>query len=271
MSFEEKYLSKMIRVSAHDRNFEIKNTSNSDFEINVPNTTIALRNVHAVSVVSVQLPNMFYNVKDCKFTFTRVSDGQEFTINLDDGQYSVDEFFAEFGAKYNTALGGVTFLYNPTTSANPYLDENTQKINLHFGIQISFTASLENNCCELMGFSFDNTAYTTAANGQLTSPYIVNLAGVSSVFVHSKTLSNGSHDMEINPKNVHSIVAVPMDTYFGETTFWQNSSSSSHIIKFNSSRQISRIPLSLRNNRGKLLDINGADWSIVFKVYYTLN
>ncbi len=264
---ETKYASSMVRVSSHDRNFNIKNESSSSFTVNVPSNTEQLKNVLAVQPLSVKLPNLFYNCYNSIFKFS--INTVDYSISVPDGQYTIDSFMNEFVSAYNTATGN-TMTYNSTSSATPDLDPITFKLDLDFASlsAITFTASADNNIAQKLGFSYDDTVYTSSATGVITSPYPVDLSGPDAVYIHSIQMSNGVHDMDTSG-DIHVITAIPLDKPFGQTCFWQNSSASSHLIKFYSPRNITNISMNLRDNRGRLLDIQGADWTIILKVYYS--
>ena len=268
--YESKFKSTLIRISAHDRSFVTPNQSPTDFELNVPTSNVALKNVVAVSPVSMSLTHFFYNVYNCTFKYTRVSDNAERELKLDDGQYDVDSLLEHVVAKFNVYEPNGAMTYIDTNDPNnPSLNPITHRMSFDFGMNISFTSSINNKLAEIFGFSYDNVTYTTA-NNQITAPYCFDLSGENCIFIHSKALSNGASDLETTPKEVHSILSIPLaNAYFGETVSWRNNSSSANLIKFNSPRQLSSIPISIRNNRGEKLNLQGSDFTLVVKCFYT--
>jgi len=266
---ETRYLSSIVRISAHDRNMNIPNFSSANFEINVPNSVRSLKNVVALSIQSVQLPHMFYNIYNATLKYIRVSDGAQRELVVDDGQYTIDQLMDHIVVKFNAYEANGAMVYNATTSQTPDLNDITQKLSLNFGMDIKIQSGTDCKLGEILGFSHDGTVYATT-NNAVVAPYIFDLSGNDCVYIHSKTLSNGASDLEVNLKNVHSILAIPLDVFFGETAYYSNKSNGSNLIKFNSPRNITHIPISIKDNRGNQLSIQGADWTMVIKVYYVL-
>ena len=108
---QNEFNSKLIRISAHDRDFSRVNESNSQFEINLPSNTRGMRDVIASVPISFHCTNLFYNVKDAQFLF---NDGADQVVTVPDGQYTIDEFMDAFVASYNTVTG-LAMVYLPTT------------------------------------------------------------------------------------------------------------------------------------------------------------
>jgi len=266
---ETRYNSKLIRISSHDRNFDIPNQTSSNFTLNIPNTVNSLKRVVALSPVSVQIPNFFYNVYECSLKYTRVSDNTARELKVDDGQYTIDELMNHVVTKFNAFEQNGAMVYNPTTSQTPDFNSITQKMSFNFGMDIKIKSGIDNKLAEIFGFSHDGKEYSTT-NNAITAPFVFDLSGNDCVYIHSKQLSNDAVDLEVNTKTVHSIVAIPLDVFFGETAYWKNNSSSSNLIKFNSPRNITNISISVRDNRGNLLSIQGADFTMVIKVFYLL-
>ena len=86
---QNEFNSKLIRISAHDRDFSRSNESNSQFEINLPSNTRGMRQVIASVPISFHCTNLFYNVVDAQFLF---NDGADQVVTVSDGQYTIDEF-----------------------------------------------------------------------------------------------------------------------------------------------------------------------------------
>ncbi len=265
---QNEFNSKLIRISAHDRDFNRLNESNSQFEINLPSNTRGMRQVIASVPISFHCTNLFYNVTDAQFLF---NDGiSDKVVTVSDGQYTIDEFMAAFVTSYN-AVTGLAMVYLPTTDANPDIDPITAVIDLDFKQQITFTASDENNIGIILGFSFDNVEYTTDGAGLITSPYPVDISGVDAVYLHSRSLSTGATDLDTK-ENVEYFpyLQVPLDAAFGCPIFWKSTSNASFIHKYVTPRDISSIAISLRDNRGRLLNVQNSDWSLLLKVYYLI-
>ncbi len=269
---ESKYASKLIRISAHDRNFSIPNQTSTNFTVNVPNNVTSLKNVVAISPVSCHMPNMFYNVYNGFFSYSyigNITNNLTTVVNrrmVPDGQYDIDEFMTAFVETWNTYHPNDTMTYSPTTSQNPDLDPITYRLKLQFPFNITIETGPEQRIAEILGFSHISASVST--NGLLYAPYAFDLSGNDAVYIHSRTLSNGCSDLEVIEKDIHSILMMPLDQNFSYTCYWKNNSSSSNLIKFNTPRNITSIPISVRDNRGTLLDINGADWTLTIKVFY---
>ena len=247
--------SRLLKISSSDR-LPIQGQSNSDFSINVPANSVSLNSVVGVQVVACSIPNIFDNIHEFNDVFTyTISDGTEYSITFPHGHYDSDTLLGELVTQLTTQLGGgdaceytIDPISNVVIITTPGFDITVQDTEL---------------ATEYLGFSINQTSISNV----LTAVYPINLSYPDCVFVHSRQLSQGTTDFDMS----HCILAVPMEKAYGYVNHFQSTSDTSNLMAYNALRKFNQISLTLRDFKGRVLDIKGFNWSILIKVYYNLN
>ena len=259
-SFDSKYQSKLLRLSAHDRDRSRPNQTNSDFSIDIKSQNTELKKIVAIQVVNCQIPNVFYNIPDGLNTFNfddALSAPQ--TVTITPGQYQLVQFMDAFLDLIDTKLSF------PLGTSSYVFDDITNKITITFPEIITFTSHREDNpLLYKLGYGFDVYSGTTIA-----ASYIINLIGPHTVSIHSPEISNGVLDYGSRSSTVRMIAQVPLDNPFGSMCYF-NATTNSDIIKYQSLKSINRIRLVLRDIQGRRLDIQEHDWNMTLKIWYLL-
>jgi len=263
MDLDAKTFSKYVRISSHDRDFNDTSQTASSFKVNIPSHSREFTALVGCQVVSAHIPNLFYNINEYNnsFTFTTIGDGLPHTIVVPEGQYSSTELVDDLIALIDAEL----------SSSNSYsVADNTFKLTLTFSEDVKFTPSIDTNGLPvILGWGEREIEYTTTASS-ITSPYPIDLSGVDAVYVHTRELSAGLTDFDISGQDVHPIVSVPLNVSFGQVAYYQSQDSTTGLIRFRNQRAITEINLRLRDSRGRLLDLNGSDMTVVVKIYFRL-
>jgi hypothetical protein len=260
MDLDSKSFSKLIRVSAHDRNLSNVSETAEKFRVGVPGYSREFGRLLASQVVSCHITHTFYNVDvySKQFVFTTPGDSQVHTITMTEGQYSSTEYLDHLIALIDAEL----------SSSNAYsIDQNTQKITLTFSEDIKLTPSISQNPVAVnLGFGLNEIEYASSSS-IITAPYVINLAGPNSVYIHCRQLSAGTSDFD-TPADVHSILEVPLDQPFGSVCRYQASDAMAGLIRYRNARSIDELEFRVRDSRGRLLNCQDVDWSIIIKIYY---
>lgn len=263
LTLDAKYQSRLLRLSAHDRDKNRANESNSDFTLDVKSQNNELKKVVAIQVINAQIPNVFYNISTGQNTFDyEILGVPQPQIVVDEGQYELGQFMDKFLSLLDTALtlplGSSTYQFNETGSAPDY------KVKITSGSAIEFTSSENNPIAWILGYG--DASYTGT---QFDAPWIVNLTGPQTVSIHSTQISNPVLDYGASSGTVRMIAQVPLDKPFGQMCYF-NVQTSSDLIKYQSIKSFNQIRLILRDNRGRRLDIGNHDYSLTLKVYFLL-
>ena len=81
----------LLRISSLDRD-RAGSTSTSDFVVNYKNSS-SIQSVKRISIKTVSIPNVFYNVNQWKNTFNyKIAGALQTPITVAIGQYTIDEY-----------------------------------------------------------------------------------------------------------------------------------------------------------------------------------
>lgn len=264
--------SKIWRISAHDRVDLNQNTS--AFSIDVPSLVESFQNVLAIQMISASIPSSFYNVdtfdldenKDPTLEF--YYNGGLVVLTIPRGQYIVqservapfatNDLLSTIETQFNTVTGSnITFSYDPIkTKLSVSHATNTLEIKQD---------NLDNNLWYKLGFLKTQGPSTT-----LVADSLPNLSGVQQLFIHINQLSNNSIDLD-KENGISLIGSVLVTAPYGSNNNYEIKSSMANLLKYNNPRNISFLDIRLRDSRGRLINLNGQDWTVVIKSYYVLD
>ena len=275
--FEHKYHTRTVRISAHDRSVDkLAQETNEQFEVDCPSNGGHWARVHAIKIIAVEIPHTTYNVAKMPdgtnptFTWSDLSGGP-WTVEITPGQYTANELLTALG----TALSGsASPAFNGDDFSGSSVDPITGRVTLVStgGNQFISIASgyYTNRIGYLLGGEDLSTVTTLIGSASYTFPYLPRLYGLSAVTVHCPQLGISTVDFDRGSANHFPLVRVPMDVGYSVVAHYQSRDDATNLIVYPSPRGISHIELTLRDDRGDIIDINHADWSIVFKIYYSV-
>ena len=266
MDLDKDTFSKIIRINSHDREFDRTNQSNSNFTLNVPSYASEFSKVVGVQIVQVSLPNIFYNIPEGRNTWAFQVGGSDEEISIPgDIQYSASSFITALELSFNA---------NPTLSAlgtgltTIALDPTTFKLTFVFPSNtISWVSDQKNYLSVKSGFGFSETEYS-GTNIYIT-PSTITLSGPNICYIRSNQLSANSSDFD-RSGDVGTICYVVLDNAFGEICNYNIQDSTSSLIRYRNSRNITNIDIKLSNKFGEALDIQEHGINIIAKIYYKL-
>ena len=260
------------RISAHDRT-DIKNNT-SAFSVDIPSGVESFRNVIAIQLISATIPTSFYNIdtydltqSDPKLSF--YYNGVPITLDIPRGQYVIvtdraaspfpdndlltviqDEFAAVTGSaiswSYDTVKNLLTLSH--ATNTLEIRQENLTDINIwdKLGFQ------------DVQGPALSITGDT-----------LPNISGAQELFIHVNQLANNTIDLD-RENGISLIGNVFVDSPFGSTNHYDIKSSMANLIKYRTQRNVDFLDIRIRDSRGRLIDLNQQDWTMVIKSYYII-
>ena len=189
-----------------------------------------------VVISNIIIPHTFYNINENNNTFV---------ITKTDGSSKDVRFPIQFmnaNDITSTLIEGVTIVFDKKTFKFTF---NTAPISNITSIQ--FTTSHK-----IFGFQ-QNVIYSLAT--PLTAPFVADFNSIPAVYIrcnqiHSKFVYNNNRTSIL-----HRLV---VDKPFGQLLTYQNNSTDMFINQEN----IGYLQLSLTDNRGQHLNLNGADWKL---------
>lgn len=238
----------IVFIDSSDRNTWEDSTS---FKVDVD--TLLGSDVQSVSIQYIQIPTSYYRINSTNNTFLLgVSGSAPVTVTVPVDNYNITNFVGVAGAlatAMNAAGLGVTFdpEYN-TSSGNLVITASSG----------DFFITTNGNNNAYLGMAVNVTQYS--ASSVLTSSGILDLSGTKFIEVRSDLNLNSSTTINYN-RNV--LARIPVSVAPFNTIIY----TSQAFVKINSrSNFFNSITLSLWDDRGSPLDLNGADWSMCMVV-----
>ena len=232
--------SRLLRISSKDRSLE----SPSKYQITYKTNDNDLHQIKRVVLKSAIIPNSQYNIHQYNNTF--YFDGEPYIIPV--GQYTITMLISTLA---NT-IPGLAISQSPLT----------KKLTLTYGSPFSVLVNDENPLARVLGITEDVEDVSTYSCKALPD-----LSGLENIYIASQTLSNHSA-MICNDKQKQSIFcSVGVNVPFGQTMILEEDSVSLDYTDFYGPRNISTIDISLLDENNNVLDLNGLDWVLTFRVY----
>jgi len=295
---DQKYDSTLIRVSSNDRKEDLKHESSESFSANIGVPYM----IHGCQVLTAHIPNTFYNISEGTFHFTVTHYSVPFNIHthvviqgsIAKGQYSDTELLDAFYTAADTILltESVNHSWMPrlnrtetkimdiTHKTRITFDSPSSFVNEAAGnsvtIEISKFDDIDNEVLHHLGWRDNINSVNTAAGDyslvvlapglgslEFTSPYSLDLTGRRIIDVYCPELAATA------PGDPPIIAEVPMTQEWGDICFYQAPHDFAFLNEYSNPRYISEISLSLRDEKGRLLDIGNHDWSVLVKIFYS--
>ena len=264
MDLDKDTFSKIIRINSHDRQFDRKNQSNSNFTLNVPSYAAEFGKVVGLQVIQVSLPNVFYNIPEGRNTW-------QFKVGASVEEISIPSDIQYRAASFITALE-TSFNANATLSAfgatTITLDPQTFKLTFTFPTNtISWVSDQKNYLSVKSGFGFSETEYS--GTNVFITPSTIALSGPNICYIRSNQLSANSSDFD-RSGDVGTLTYIVLDKGFGEVCNYNIQDSTSSLIRYRNARNLTNIDIRLSNKFGEPLDVGQHDINIIAKIYYKL-
>ena len=229
-----------ILINSKDR---IVGTSN-DFRIEIQQ----LKNVNKVELLSVSIPNTIYNVSTGNNTIIFNEGSSDLTAILNSGAYDIYELMTQLDTSMNS-VSTATYVssYNPVT----------------FRLTITSTVNFivkNSNILYTIGFlnhlTF-NTVQTSdyAVRLQIPKNYFIYISELGTDFSKS-TGSNRSSNFIITSQ----VNSTDIDFYFQNSHY--------NIVELYQKNTLTSLSISIFDEAGNLIDMNGSDWTILLRFSY---
>lgn len=261
------------RVSAHDRT-DLKD-STSAFSVDIPSGVESFRNVLAIQLISATVPTSFYNIDT--YDLSKTDPKLEFyyngvftTLTIPRGQYIIvtDRTASPFPA--NDLLTVIETQFASVTGSSITWSYDTVKSLLSITHATNTLEIKQDNIdpvgiWEMLGFQ-----KTQGAALSLTGDTLPNISGAQELFIHVQQLANNTIDLD-KENGISLISSIFIDKPFGSTNHYQIQSSMANLIKYSTQRNIDFLTTRIRDSRGRLIDLNGQDWSMIIRAYYVIS
>lgn len=259
-------LEKLIVISSEDKDNASSN-SNSDFIVNLRESYYT-QNILKVLVKECSVPNVFPNIRGADYgtsrnnVFACSTGAGPLSVIVPEGQYLL--------GSVTPSLDFVTVLTNeintiiaPTTIAITYNELTNKLIFTATGSNLTIYGSNSVPPLSVLGSKeLINDAIGIGANGlslvngvAKSAPFQVDLSGYQNVYLHSKDIAL-SHAIDGDFGLISMVTPVNLsDAPYGSYAYRKNDDDELSQISYDDVRNLKRIRLVLRDNKGNILPI----------------
>jgi len=225
-----------------------------DFNMNIPD----LIKVHSIVMKSCSIPNTQYNINSNNNSFEFLIGGgptpTPTSIFVPVGNYTIDELINELtGSGAGIFYGMQIVIEFPSGKLNFTFNTTVQLLNAEQG----------NSMANVLGLLLNSGPITT-----YTADSLPNLTGLQNIYIVSQTLSGGTGMIDSTLNQLPVFGHVNMNVPFGQYLHYTTNEEQQDEVFFPSDRTIGEVDLSLYNDRGQIIDLQGLDWSMIAKIYY---
>ena len=263
-------LEKLIVISSEDK--DNSSNSNSDFVVSLKESYYT-QNIERIMVKDIIVPNVFPNIRGESyissqnniFRFQDVLGNLSAPVVIPEGQYVISTLGVPPANDLITVLETIynTTVALPGETVSITLDPITNKLNFTFagGIGFNFANTTDSPLNDVLGI----VGPLPSGSLNIDAQSIPDLGGYPMVYVHSKKLaeSNGI-DGDFGLISLAEAVSW-VDAPYGSYGYRQNNDDELSSIIYDNPRNLNRIQITLRDNKGNKLDIGTHKMTIVFK------
>ena len=266
---------KIIILSSSDKDTS-SSESNSDFVINLKEKYYS-QNVLKILIKELTVPNVFPNIRGSSYGSSQNNilrfeeGGVQRTAIIPEGQYlivvipssppDIYDFIAIIEAAINAACSSsvVSVSYNELTNKLQFQTTTGPDINI---------LSKENGSpmADVLGIT-NNLFVPFGLGAPLQAQGTIQLSGYQNVYIHSKELADtNAIDGDFGLISVVEPISLA-NTEFNSYAYKKNDDDELSQILYEQPRNLSRIRITLRDNKGNILPVGTAQINITFKAY----
>lgn len=201
--------------------------------------------------IVLQLENLV-----CPISFFVVSSTNQ-SLVVDNVTYTIPE------GNYN-ALTLNTALSTLLTSFTITYDSTSNKFT--FTKASDFTFDESSTCLKMLGFPENTTQ--SSSNKKLTSPFVVNLAGTSLIYIDCPNITTRNVSAKNNGGFTSIIKSIVVDVPYGSILTYVNNTNSAINL---GEKYISYFHIKLLDDDYNLLDLNGQNFTMTLELLYAHN
>lgn len=250
MSIEESHESKLLRINSKDK--LSANMTSSDFVVNIGSVDESY-DIRRVVLKSATFWNTAYNVKATStLSFNTAGFGAQ-VITFTPGRYTWAQLKADLETQMSAILGEAFTATENAITKLITMSAPTQQFSILPSTSTFFTN---------LGFTTD-----TGLGTSHTAQQSMDLGIPSNLYFSSKTLSPAN--MIDSDNSTHSIFAdVPITVGFGELQTYHTPDDELNSVSYKNTRHISQVDIRILSPDDDIIDLRGAEVSLVFKIYY---
>jgi len=243
-----------------------------------------LSEVRSMEVISLDIPITFYNIfanNNClndgnNYLRIKNGGGASKILTLTPNYYTNNSLSTEINAQLQNLSLATDISYSIVTNKSLFKSK-TNTYSLATNVDIcgnTYDLNTQNNLGWSLGFR--DTSYNLTTSG-LNSECIVNLKTPRHLFLALNEFSQGNSNSFVSPlektnqsKNIIAKICLPSTVSFGDTLCVNKANGLlvSEVRKYLEKVNIQRMNLQLLDDSGKVINLNGADFSICLRLVH---
>ena len=242
-----------------------------------------LSEVRSMEIVSVDIPMTFYNIienNDCLQTgnnYLRIKNGGTTKIlTLTPNYYTDISFVAEINNQLQNLSLSTDISYSIVNNKS-FFKSKVSTYSLATNVDMCgnvYDSNIQNNLGWVMGFR--DTSYNLTTSG-IASECILNLKTPRHLFLALNEFSQGNSNSFVSPlektnqsKNIIAKICIPPTVKFGDTLCVNKANGLlvSEVRKYLEKVNIQRMNLQLLDDAGRVIQLNGTDFSLCLKLVH---
>lgn len=251
---------KTIRINSEER-VNPTTTASNNFTVSLGADT-QLADINRIAIKAISIPNTQYNIRSSGahannvFTF---NDGVVRNITLPAGFYDIASIAAAIMADPLAAADALSIVFNTVT----------KHFDFSSGVPISYLSAASGNImADVLGITADSAPLVLS----FSAGGLPNLAVHPNIYVASRALSDGSAMISPTLGSIPVCAVVPIDQPFGGVinyNVFQEHLDDIHYISYSHGKTLQSVDLQLYDGDAQLIDMQGLDWTFVFRAYQT--
>jgi hypothetical protein len=250
----------LVRINSEERIGPLTSPS-SNFAVTFPNAT-QIMSIGRTVIKTISIPNVQYNVRPALglnpignvFSY---DNGAPQSITITPGYYNINTLMSAIMADAQAIADGLTLSLDPVTLH--VLFSSVTPISY-------FNITSGNNIAPILGITADSAPLVLA----FTAQGLPNLATHPCLYIASQTLSDGNNMLSPTLSMIPVVAVVPINVQFGDIISYvtqEEHLDDVHYPSVSNGKTLQKVDLRVYDGDANLVDLQGLDWTIVFKVY----
>jgi hypothetical protein len=240
---------RLLRITSKDRSVQSLSKYNFTFSTN----DYDLHQARRIMLKSAIIPNTQYNINNNNRTLTWEIAGVPTSVSITAGQYTLAQFI--------TAIEAAAIAITLTVTQ----DAITGKLTLATVTAVEWIDSVDGNAmANVLGIEIG--AGSGADGVSFVPSGLPNLMGLRQVYISSSMLSNNTAMITEDKQKINVFADIPIDVPYGALQIVDNAADTLDYTDFHSKKNISISDIKLLDENDNVVELNGADFTLIFHV-----
>ena len=209
-----------------------------------------IQNIKSMTLEYFSIPMTIYNISAAtKNNIFAGTQGAPFSVTVPDGNYTPTSLFSQLSTLLLAATGNVwTFTLSSTTAL----------VTIASGVAFTLDFTVVNAMWLELGF----LKIITPLSVSVTGTSVIQLQGTTELYINIQ-----NYESVLFSTNIAGNFTVPVNVPFGEIITYQRNVGQEQINFFNmTNNKFATFEIQLLNASGQLVDLNGAEWTLIISV-----